>query len=83
MHVFIHKSQCVQTEMSVVHFYLFNVYTLYLSTSVIMNISLSEELNERDIRGVEHLNIIGMVGSIDNDFCGTDITIGTDSALHR
>jgi 6-phosphofructokinase 1 len=42
-----------------------------------------EQLNETDIQGVEHLNIVGMVGSIDNDFCGTDITIGTDSALHR
>ena len=31
----------------------------------------------------QHLNIVGMVGSIDNDFCGTDMTIGTDSALHR
>ncbi|XP_069067302.1 ATP-dependent 6-phosphofructokinase, platelet type isoform X5 [Pleurodeles waltl] len=30
-----------------------------------------------------HINIVGMVGSIDNDFCGTDMTIGTDSALHR
>ncbi|KAK7091467.1 ATP-dependent 6-phosphofructokinase-like isoform X7 [Littorina saxatilis] len=30
-----------------------------------------------------HLNIVGMVGSIDNDFCGTDMTIGVDSALHR
>uniref|UniRef100_A0A8C0VJC3 6-phosphofructokinase type A n=1 Tax=Cyanistes caeruleus TaxID=156563 RepID=A0A8C0VJC3_CYACU len=30
-----------------------------------------------------YLNIVGMVGSIDNDFCGTDMTIGTDSALHR
>jgi len=30
-----------------------------------------------------HLNIAGMVGSIDNDYCGTDMTIGTDSALHR
>ena len=30
-----------------------------------------------------HLNVVGMVGSIDNDFCGTDMTIGTDSALHR
>ncbi|XP_031355986.1 ATP-dependent 6-phosphofructokinase isoform X1 [Photinus pyralis] len=29
------------------------------------------------------LNIAGLVGSIDNDFCGTDMTIGTDSALHR
>ena len=26
-----------------------------------------------------HLNVVGMVGSIDNDFCGTDMTIGTDS----
>jgi 6-phosphofructokinase 1 len=30
-----------------------------------------------------HLVIVGMVGSIDNDFSGTDITIGADSALHR
>ncbi|HLF91465.1 MAG TPA: 6-phosphofructokinase [Anaerolineales bacterium] len=29
------------------------------------------------------LTIIGMVGSIDNDMCGTDMTIGADSALHR
>ncbi|XP_036218719.2 ATP-dependent 6-phosphofructokinase isoform X1 [Bactrocera oleae] len=29
------------------------------------------------------LHIVGVVGSIDNDFCGTDLTIGTDSALHR
>ncbi|XP_064161747.1 phosphofructokinase, muscle b [Anguilla rostrata] len=34
-------------------------------------------------KGSSHLNIVGMVGSIDNDFCGTDMTIGTDSALHR
>jgi 6-phosphofructokinase 1 len=30
-----------------------------------------------------HLSIVGMVGSIDNDMWGTDITIGADSALHR
>lgn len=29
------------------------------------------------------MKIAGLVGSIDNDFCGTDMTIGTDSALHR
>lgn len=29
------------------------------------------------------LHIAGLVGSIDNDFCGTDMTIGTDTALHR
>lgn len=33
----------------------------------------------------EHPNIqiVGLVGSIDNDFCGTDMTIGTDTALQR
>ncbi|CAL1537260.1 unnamed protein product [Lymnaea stagnalis] len=31
----------------------------------------------------KHLNVVGLVGSIDNDFCGTDMTIGTDTALHR
>lgn len=30
-----------------------------------------------------HLSVVGILGSIDNDFCGTDMTIGTDSALHR
>ncbi|PDW04432.1 6-phosphofructokinase [Candidatus Viridilinea mediisalina] len=29
------------------------------------------------------LAIVGLVGSIDNDFSGTDMTIGADSALHR
>ncbi len=30
-----------------------------------------------------HLTIIGLVGSIDNDMSGTDMTIGADTALHR
>ncbi len=30
-----------------------------------------------------HLYIVGLVGSIDNDMVGTDITIGADTALHR
>src|SRR5512145_10655 len=30
-----------------------------------------------------NLHIVGLVGSIDNDFFGTDMTIGADSALHR
>jgi 6-phosphofructokinase 1 len=29
------------------------------------------------------LTIVGLVGSIDNDMFGTDMTIGTDTALHR
>ncbi|XP_033640938.1 ATP-dependent 6-phosphofructokinase, platelet type-like isoform X1 [Asterias rubens] len=48
-----------------------------------------KELLEEDLitdaeqKHCSHLNIVGMVGSIDNDFCGTDMTIGTDTALHR
>lgn len=30
-----------------------------------------------------HLTIVGLVGSIDNDMFGTDMTIGADTALHR
>jgi 6-phosphofructokinase 1 len=30
-----------------------------------------------------YLRIAGLVGSIDNDMAGTDMTIGADSALHR
>ncbi|KFQ46443.1 6-phosphofructokinase, liver type, partial [Nestor notabilis] len=40
---------------------------------------ISKEVAQENCR----LNIVGLVGSIDNDFCGTDMTIGTDSALHR
>lgn len=41
------------------------------------------EIEEEAVKNHAYLNIVGMVGSIDNDFCGTDMTIGTDSALHR
>uniref|UniRef100_A0A4W3H7X0 ATP-dependent 6-phosphofructokinase n=1 Tax=Callorhinchus milii TaxID=7868 RepID=A0A4W3H7X0_CALMI len=44
---------------------------------------LLDELVEKEAMKYSHLNVVGMVGSIDNDFCGTDMTIGTDSALHR
>ncbi|XP_033854716.1 ATP-dependent 6-phosphofructokinase, platelet type-like isoform X3 [Acipenser ruthenus] len=41
------------------------------------------KIDKESAEKYSHLNIVGMVGSIDNDFCGTDMTIGTDSALHR
>ncbi|XP_029357138.1 phosphofructokinase, muscle b isoform X3 [Echeneis naucrates] len=41
------------------------------------------KITSSEAKSSSHLNIVGMVGSIDNDFCGTDMTIGTDSALHR
>ncbi|XP_029498381.1 ATP-dependent 6-phosphofructokinase, platelet type-like isoform X7 [Oncorhynchus nerka] len=40
-------------------------------------------IDEEAAQNNSELHIVGMVGSIDNDFCGTDMTIGTDSALHR
>lgn len=43
----------------------------------------SGKITANEAKTSSHLNIVGMVGSIDNDFCGTDMTIGTDSALHR
>jgi 6-phosphofructokinase 1 len=49
---------------------------------------LDELVNEGEIdRDVAdrhpYLTIAGLVGSIDNDMYGTDITIGADTALHR
>jgi 6-phosphofructokinase 1 len=40
---------------------------------------LSKEVAHRH----PYLAITGLVGSIDNDFFGTDMTIGADTALHR
>ncbi|XP_062235487.1 ATP-dependent 6-phosphofructokinase, platelet type isoform X1 [Platichthys flesus] len=40
-------------------------------------------IEDEAVQKYSALHIVGMVGSIDNDFCGTDMTIGTDSALHR
>lgn len=51
--------------------------------------SLLAELVEQDKISTEtsqdhaHLAIVGLVGSIDNDMFGTDMTIGADTALHR
>lgn len=40
---------------------------------------ISSEIADRH----PYLNIAGIVGSIDNDMFGTDMTIGADTALHR
>ncbi|KAJ2894398.1 putative 6-phosphofructokinase protein [Zalerion maritima] len=43
----------------------------------------AKELDAKDIEPYKHLNIVGLVGSIDNDMSGTDATIGCYSALAR
>ncbi|KAI5303969.1 6-phosphofructokinase, alpha subunit [Ascosphaera pollenicola] len=40
-------------------------------------------LTKAEVERHRHLNIVGAVGSIDNDLSGTDATIGCFSALHR
>jgi 6-phosphofructokinase 1 len=43
----------------------------------------AKQITERQAKDHPNLVIIGMVGSIDNDMFGTDMTIGADTALHR
>uniref|UniRef100_A0A673T0V0 Phosphofructokinase domain-containing protein n=1 Tax=Suricata suricatta TaxID=37032 RepID=A0A673T0V0_SURSU len=51
--------------------------------SLLEELVAAGKISESTAQTYSHLNIAGLVGSIDNDFCGTDMTIGTDSALHR
>eukprot|EP01098_Paradermamoeba_levis_P015336 TRINITY_DN7727_c0_g1_i1.p1 TRINITY_DN7727_c0_g1~~TRINITY_DN7727_c0_g1_i1.p1 ORF type:complete len:744 (-),score=246.38 TRINITY_DN7727_c0_g1_i1:171-2402(-) len=41
------------------------------------------KIPEEHIKTYGRLTIVGLVGSIDNDFYGTTSTIGSDTALHR
>lgn len=41
------------------------------------------EIDAREAASHPNLSIVGLAGSIDNDFSGTDMTIGADTALHR
>jgi 6-phosphofructokinase 1 len=51
--------------------------------SLITELVEAGELSTEFAQAYPNLSIVGLVGSIDNDFSGTDMTIGTDSALHR
>lgn len=52
-------------------------------TTTLLMFSFVGRITAETAKKYSHLNIVGLVGSIDNDFCGTDMTIGADSALHR
>ncbi|BGP14347.1 hypothetical protein JCM10213_004474 [Rhodosporidiobolus nylandii] len=41
------------------------------------------DITQEQFDTYQHLNIVGLVGSIDNDMAGTDMTIGATTALHR
>ncbi|CAF3568447.1 unnamed protein product [Adineta steineri] len=51
--------------------------------SLLKELVETKEVTQENADKYKNLNIVGLVGSIDNDFCGTDMTIGADSALHR
>jgi len=52
-------------------------------TSLMQELLDTEQITRSEYEKYPHLAIAGLVGSIDNDMWGTDITIGADSALHR
>ncbi|RMD41880.1 hypothetical protein DV735_g3233, partial [Chaetothyriales sp. CBS 134920] len=51
--------------------------------SLIEELVAKGELKQEQIEPYKHLNVVGLVGSIDNDLSGTDATIGCFSSLER
>ncbi|KAF7550171.1 hypothetical protein G7Z17_g5905 [Cylindrodendrum hubeiense] len=51
--------------------------------SLLKELVSTGELTADQVKDCQHLNIVGLVGSIDNDLAGTDATIGCYSALAR
>jgi 6-phosphofructokinase 1 len=51
--------------------------------AIVTELAKSGEITAEVASAHPNLLIIGLVGSIDNDFSGPDMTIGADSALHR
>jgi 6-phosphofructokinase 1 len=51
--------------------------------SLVEELVTSGRVGGETAAGAIPFSIVGLVGSIDNDMSGTDITIGTDTALHR
>jgi 6-phosphofructokinase 1 len=52
-------------------------------TSLLAELVEGGELDAATARAHPFLRLVGLVGSIDNDMFGTDMTIGADTALHR
>lgn len=51
--------------------------------NIVQSLLQSALVTPEQVELCSHLNVVGLVSAIDNDFCGTDMTIGADSALHR
>ena len=52
-------------------------------TGLLEELVAQGEISPEQAQQHSHLTIAGVVGSIDNDMVGTDMTVGADSALHR
>ena len=52
-------------------------------TGLLAELVVQGEITADQAQQHTHLMIAGVVGSIDNDMVGTDMTVGADSALHR
>lgn len=50
---------------------------------LLAELTASGDITPAQAQAHAHLAIAGLVGSIDNDMYGTDMTIGADTALHR
>ncbi|MBN2147364.1 MAG: 6-phosphofructokinase [Anaerolineales bacterium] len=51
--------------------------------TILQELVASGEISAKVAKRRAYLSIVGLVGSIDNDMYGTDMTIGADTALHR
>lgn len=51
--------------------------------SLVEELYTDNRISDEQREAYQHLNIVGLVGSIDNDMALTDLTIGALTALHR
>lgn len=51
--------------------------------SLVSDLRRSGKITDQQANQCPELHVAGIVGTIDNDFIGTDLTLGTDSALQR
>ena len=51
--------------------------------SLVAELAETKQITQKAAKTFLHLPIVGLIGSIDNDMFGSDVTIGTDTALHR
>lgn len=52
-------------------------------SSLVHELLSAKKITEKQAANHPNLRIVGLVGSIDNDLSGTDMTIGADTALRR